>query len=107
MLQQLIIPTSLSETARLLIYKSMWKRIVWDIIVIALVFIAPWWVTLLFGIIGAALFPWYLEIIFFGVLYDVLFGGVNGSWYYHLIHTGIFTTPLLVAELIKTKINTR
>ena len=85
----------------------MWKRIVWDIVSIALVFFAPWWVALIFGIIGVVFFSWYLEIIFLGVLYDVLFGGVSGSWYYHLIHTGIFTAPLLGIELVKTKINTR
>jgi len=84
----------------------MWKRIVWNIITITLVFFAPWWVTLIFGIIGVVFFSWYLEIIFFGVCYDVFFGGVVGPWYYHLIHTGIFTLPLLVSEFVKTRINT-
>lgn len=84
----------------------MGKRIAWDIGGIVLVFFAPWWVTLIFGILGALYFSWYLEIIFLGILYDVLFGGVSGSWYYHMIHTTIFTLPLLSIEFVKTRINT-
>lgn len=83
----------------------MWKRIPWDILCLVLVFIAPWWVVLILGVIGVILFPWYLEIIFLGVLFDVLYGGIAISWYRHLIHTAIFTVPLLVAEYIKPKLN--
>lgn len=85
----------------------MWKRIAWDSVSIALIFLAPWWVTLVFGIMGTIFFRWYLEIIFIGILYDALFGGVSGPWYYHLIHTGIFTLPLLGSQFIKTRINTK
>lgn len=83
----------------------MWKRIVWDLIVLLLVFIAPWWVTLIVTGIGAVFFPWYLEMIIVGALYDALFGGIHGVWYYHLLHTFFFTIPLLIIEFIKTKLN--
>lgn len=83
----------------------MWKRVLWDILCLILVFCAPWWVTLVVGIAGVALFDWYLEIVFLGMLYDVFFGGITTSWYGHIIHTIIFTTPLLVGQFIKTKIN--
>jgi hypothetical protein len=83
----------------------MWKRAVWDILCLIVLFFAPWWATLILGVIGVVCFSWYLEIIFLGMLYDVFFGGVYGPWYYHLIHTVIFTGPLLVAEFVKTKIN--
>ena len=83
----------------------MWKRILWDIVAIILVFWAPWWVTFIVGIGGVVLFPWYLEIIFLGAFYDAIFGGNFVHWYHHLIHTAIFTIPLLIGELIKTNIN--
>ncbi len=83
----------------------MWKRIVFDILALGMVFFTPWWAALLFGILGVVLFSWYVELIFLGMFYDVFFGGVAGPWYYHLLHTGIFTLPLLVIEFIKTKIN--
>ena len=83
----------------------MWKRIVWDVICLALVFSAPWWVTLIVAIGGVILFPWYIEIIFIGALYDSLYGGIGLVWYKHLVHTAIFTVPLLIGEYIKTTIN--
>ncbi len=83
----------------------MWKRVVWDIVCISMIFFAPWWATLVLSLIGAVFFSWYLEMIFIGVCYDVIFGGVTGTWYYHLIHTFIFGLPVLVIEFIKTKVN--
>lgn len=83
----------------------MLKRILWDITAFALVLIAPWWATLGFTAIGCVLFPWYLEGIFVGALYDVLFGGGVTHWYQHLVHTGIFAIPVLVMEYVKTKIH--
>ena len=83
----------------------MWKRIIWDIVCLGMAFFAPWWATLVFGIIGVIAFSWYIEIIFLGVWYDAVFGGVTGAWYYHFIHTTIFLIPLCIAEFIKTRIN--
>ncbi len=80
----------------------MWKRILWDILCLALAFMAPWWVTLVFGTLGALFFSWYLELVILGAIYDALFGGVSMHWYRHLIHTGIFALPLLVMQLART-----
>lgn len=80
----------------------MWKRVVWDIFLLTLALVAPWWVTFVVGIGGIVLFPWYVEIIFAGAIYDSLFGGVAVGHIHHLIHTGIFTAPLLIIEYIKT-----
>jgi hypothetical protein len=83
----------------------MWKRVLWDIFCLILVIIAPWWVALIAVVAGIAVFPWYLEAVMVGMLYDVLYGGVSGSWIFHMIHTVIFTVPLLIAEFIKPKLN--
>lgn len=72
---------------------------------LVLAMIAPWWVTLIVGVISTALFPWFIEIIFIGILYDALFGGVVGTaWYSHGIHTLIFSSVLFIAEFIKNNI---
>ena len=83
----------------------MWKRTLWDILCLILVVLAPWWATLIVGVIGAIFFSWYVELAILGALYDALYGGVGGVWYRHLIHTGIFAAPLLVIEAVKTAIN--
>jgi hypothetical protein len=83
----------------------MTKRLLWDIIGLLLVCIAPWWAVLLFAIAGTVLFRWYLEMIVFGILFDVLFGGVSVSWLGHMAHTIIFAIPLIISETIKRNIN--
>lgn len=83
----------------------MWKRVIWDILCVLLVFVMPWWVTLIAGILGVIFFGWFFEILFLGVLYDALYGGTSGLWYQHLIHTGIFIIPLLIGQTIRKLIN--
>jgi len=75
-----------------------------DILMIIVCLAAPWWVALPLGIIGIVLFPWYVEIIIAGALYDTLFG-IPSVWYYHILHTGMFSLPLLVGEYIKSKVH--
>lgn len=82
----------------------MFLRIVFVLLGLGLVFIAPWWVVLIMGAIGVVMFPWFLEIILLGVIIDALFGGF-GAWYTWIFHTGIFTTVLLLGEFIKSKIH--
>lgn len=83
----------------------MWKRVIWDILCIVAVFVAPWWVTLFAGILGVVFFEWFLEILFLGALYDALYGGMSSSWYQHLVHTGIFTVLLFVGQIVRKLIN--
>lgn len=52
----------------------MKKRIIFDIVVLALVFYAPWWLTLATLFVGAYVWASYYEIILFGILLDVLYG---------------------------------
>ncbi|MDB4983844.1 MAG: hypothetical protein JWM20_23 [Patescibacteria group bacterium] len=82
----------------------MIRRILWDIVLLILVFMAPWWVSLCVGIGGAVLFPWYVEIVLAGAIIDAIYGGAARHWYSHLIHTGIFALLLLAIEFIKTNV---
>lgn len=52
----------------------MKKRIIFDIVVLALVFYAPWWIVALAAFTGAYIWPSYYEIMIFGILLDILYG---------------------------------
>lgn len=52
----------------------MWKRAVYDLLVLISVFFLPFWITAILLIAGTILFPWFIELFFFSVLVDRLFG---------------------------------
>ncbi|MEI8223692.1 MAG: hypothetical protein WCG20_01065 [bacterium] len=81
------------------------KRIVFSVIAVILAFFAPWWVVLMYAIIGIILFPWYLEALFLGLYFDTMYGIPTLQWYIRIMHTVLFVTPLGIAEFIKRRIN--
>lgn len=83
----------------------MWKRIAWDIVAFALVATAPWWAVLAVGIAGAVMFPWYLELVILGAVLDAVYGGNASGFFGRLVHTGIFSAPLLLVEFVRTRVN--
>lgn len=52
----------------------MKKRIIFNLVLLGAVFYTPWWVVVILAFIGAYFCPPYYEIIFFGVLVDILYG---------------------------------
>ena len=80
-------------------------RVVFTLIAAILVFFAPWWVVLMYAIIGIILFPWYLEALFLGLYFDIMYGIPTLHWYARIVHTVLFVTPLGIAEFIKRLIN--
>ncbi|MFZ2303510.1 MAG: hypothetical protein WAV98_01815 [Minisyncoccia bacterium] len=52
----------------------MKKRIIFDIILLSTVFIAPWWFVAILAFVGAFFWSPYYEIFIFGVLLDILYG---------------------------------
>lgn len=83
----------------------MIRRIAWDSVCIGLALTSPWWVVLIVVIAGTIMFPWYIESVFLGALFDALYGGNSNSWISHFTHTALFTTPFIFAEFIRTRIN--
>lgn len=80
----------------------MVRRILFNILGLVLTIVAPWWAVLAYSILGALLFPWYIEMIFFGILFDVIYGNIGG---FHIKHTIVFLVPLLVVEFAKPRLN--
>lgn len=54
----------------------MWKRIIYSIIVFSLVFLAPWWVSIIFAIAGAFYFKLFIELIIVGMFIDSIYGNI-------------------------------
>lgn len=82
-----------------------WWRILFDIGALILVLLTPWWVVFLYILIGVVLFPWYIEAVFWGLFFDVMYGTPLVSWYVRIMHTALFTLPVLLSTFIKQRIN--
>lgn len=54
-----------------------------------------WWAAVIFAVISAFFVENFFEIIFIGVLYDILFHVPGSSWYMSVFHTGIFIGIIL------------
>lgn len=80
-----------STVIRLIVFVSVFLSIVF----------LPWWATLIYLIGLAFYFPLYLEIIFFGFLFDHLYLASKHSPYKTLVLTAVV---LVVISLIRNQI---
>lgn len=80
-------------------------RILYTVVLVLVVFFVPWWAVLILALVGAMVFPWYLESVFIGLYFDVFFGYPALDWYRNIMHTAIFTLPVLAIQYIKPRIN--
>jgi len=62
-------------------------RIIVNIIIFVAVVSAWWHVALLISIIGTIIFPYFIEIIIFGIMFDALFGYSQSLGIYGYIGT--------------------
>ncbi len=80
-------------------------RIILDVILFFAVLKGWWFVALPFGIIGAWFFPYYLELIVAGIIYDSLFGMIpeTGLWRYAgtIISTSAFVIMIPLRRIIR------
>lgn len=52
---------------------NKWARLVFTLAVLLNLFIAPWWLTFAWCVVGCLLFPVYLEAVIFMVFVDAVF----------------------------------
>ena len=76
------------------------RLIIFISVFLSIVFL-PWWLTLIYLIGLAFYFPLYLEIVFFGFLFDHLFLASKSSPYKALILTAVV---LIVITFIRNQI---
>ena len=68
---------------------------------------APWWVTIITGVICTLLFPAYLEFLLVGASIDLIYGvaPLNATDYNAWYYTLLATSCILIARLLKGKLH--
>lgn len=79
------------------------KRALYGVALIVCAFVMPWWVAVVFSLIGILYFPHLYEVIFVGLIIDMLYGGTI------VIHgvTIMFTIGLAIALYVLTNLKRR
>lgn len=83
---------------------ATYNRIFFDILVFAAILNAWWFVALPLALVGAWIFPYYLELILAGVVYDALFGMTAGLGIRGYAGTGVSVIVFVVVVLIKRRV---
>ncbi len=78
-------------------------RIITFIITLVLVLTLPWWVSVVLLLGLTIVFPLYLEVLFFGFLFDTLYSSRHGFPYTALTIVFVF---LILVSFVKTRIRT-
>jgi hypothetical protein len=78
-------------------------RVILFFLILALVIILPWWLSSLILVFLTIYFPFYLEVLFFGFLFDTLYS-VHLSFPYVGLSLG--TALLIIVLLVRTQIRT-
>lgn len=69
-------------------------RVLLFFIVCGAVLVLPWWISVPILIAMTVWLPFYLEVVFFGFLFDVLYAGV-----YHFRYTGLVSAAVLLVAV--------
>lgn len=72
----------------------------WGVLIAVLVL--PWWLSIFVLLVGTIYFPLYLEILFFGFLFDTLYSGFR-----NFPHTGLFLALLFLVLVLFAKTRVR
>jgi hypothetical protein len=78
-------------------------RILIDVVAVLLLIISPWWISLWPILLSLFFFDMYLEIIFFGMLYDALYAPHSGILVFVFTLSGflLFSFKTFLAERLR------
>lgn len=79
------------------------KRLVFSLVLLAGVFLAPWWLVVITIAVGVYIFPFYGEAIIFGTLIDLLYGA-STSLGYGILGLVVAVGILVVVPRIKSAV---
>lgn len=82
----------------------MWRRIILDLIILACLFLLPWWVSLLLAIAASFYFKYFLELIFVGGVLDVLYGSSVSSFGFAYLFLLISIVLLFSIGILKQRL---
>lgn len=75
-------------------------RIGFDLLVLASVFLLPFWATIIFSILGLILFDKYFEFVLFILFIDLLFGGQSSGFFEFRYTLTVGSIILFILNLI-------
>ncbi len=83
----------------------MFKRIAVNLVLIIALFFAPWWVTLILGVIASFYFSPYYELIVLGALFDILYGVTTSTTFSYNVFGFVASVVLfLIIERVKREL---
>lgn len=80
---------------------KIWQRTLLFLAVYVCVLVLPWWLTAVI-LVGLSIYvPFYVEVVFFGFLFDTLYNATNG-------HKGLIvaTIFILIISFVRTRVRT-
>ena len=78
------------------------RRIIFNLIFLATVFYAPWWVVFSFAVAGTFYFSPYYEVVLFGTVFDFLYG-VTGSVFFGFGIMGLIVGSIILLGIERAK----
>jgi len=76
----------------------MLKRIIFDILLLISVIICPWWFTALFLVAVLYYLKSFTEIVLFGLIMDILYGGISTNFHFGDYRFTIFFFIILITS---------
>lgn len=81
------------------------SRIIADIVLLGLIFIVPWWFSIILIAAGIFIFSTFYEAFFLAVLLDGFYGASGISLYgYNLFFTFCISAIFILAVLLKNRL---
>lgn len=81
------------------------KRVIFDILLLVLLFLSPWWVGVVFAIIGLFVFKNFYEMIFsFGILYGIYYLDIIKPLNQILLFSFFVVSFYFIVDFIKSNI---
>ncbi len=80
------------------------KRALYGVALIISAFIMPWWIVILFSVLGILYFPQLYEVIAVGLILDMLYGSVLSIHGVSIVFTIGLTCALYILTNVKSRI---
>jgi len=76
-------------------------RILSDVVLAISIWLAPWWVTAVVGIVGVGAFNMYVEIVVAALVIDAMYSVPTGPIYSHFMLTYASIIVLVITQLFE------
>lgn len=79
------------------------RRVVFDCVLLLSIFLLPWWLVMVVGMIGVIIFGGFYEFIVAGIVLDLLYLPIEGG-HIRFFASGLFFIVFLFVYWIRTRI---